>query len=278
MPSPIRLAALAALLLPLAAAAVHDDAAAAVPDRDARRCSRGQLPPLPPVMPEVTLLVAVPLPDTVLAGAGGVRYTLRAGHAGRPDGDRPVHGQRFRVDDVRGAASTELERIFATTGSRDVVLVPWDYDAACFASLWGSSFRWLEGDDEVFLALALRPRAQWAAGRPTFDVHAAGLAPYGHARYAKLHGRAAIGRDDMLTPGELLELLTSFPLALWERGRTTREGVLARWRDAHPALARKYPANLLASDIGIEPASPNWRPLGPPSSRQPMRSTLAPPR
>src|SRR5687768_4799114 len=77
--------------------------------------------------------IAMPMADTVFAGAGSVRYVVAPGHSG-PAGARAVFGQVVSVERIGGLASRTLRQPV-----RRVVLVPWDYGADCTPTPWTKS-------------------------------------------------------------------------------------------------------------------------------------------
>jgi hypothetical protein len=202
--------------------------------------------PLPPAAEGATYFTAVALGDTVLAGAGPVKYEVGKGHFGKASGDRPVYGQLFRVDSLAGADAGEIARAFAAAGRRTVVLVPWDYSPSCATVLWGGSARWITRPDAAFFELRLRARDQWAGGLPTFDVFHAGHEPYGHQTWRMSRDEFSPAR--MLTPAELFALYRAVPQSL-RADRDAQAKAMERWLAAHANLTEKYPADFLPGII-----------------------------
>lgn len=184
--------------------------------------------------PEATYFVGSALPDTVLAGAGEVEPS--EGASGLPGA---VYGQVVRVMQVDGPGRDTLHSVFAGSGSRDVVLVPWGHDTACEPAYWDESARWIGLEREVFFETHLRPERLWAAGYPTLDVYFAGrLVPYPQGW--DYEGTEAAHR---LTPAEYFSLYAGLPPAR-TRGDLDWAGVLravTSWVDQHPGSAERFP-------------------------------------
>jgi hypothetical protein len=111
--------------------------------------------------PDAAFFLAVPMSDTVLAGAGDLQLGRGGGHTG-PGVRAQIFGQRVRVIAVSGAGATEV--------AREVVLVPWDFDAACYPVPWASSARWLTGSDTVLIRARRRGAAHRGASVEAYDV------------------------------------------------------------------------------------------------------------
>ena len=193
-----------------------------------------------------THFVATALADTVLAGPGSVRPSDQEGHSG-PAHARPVHGQLMRIDTLGGANSEAVRAAAARSGTRDVVVVPWDYDPGCMPTYWSPSARWVEPGLTGFYTVRARPTSEWVGGRPTFDAFAAALEPYPHRRIflAGYDGTGAFRRRASLTPVEMFSLYQALP----PQGARTASGdsadlaPLRAWAAAHPELAIKHPAD-----------------------------------
>jgi hypothetical protein len=192
-----------------------------------------------------TFFVGVGAPDTVLAGRGSTRVGGGPGHWGRGT-ERPIFGQVVRVGHhLGGAASSALERAFSKTGTREVVIVPWDYAPDCEPVPWGRSARWVDSTQSGFFRVRPRPESQWVDGRPVLDAYWADLQPYPHGLFFQhgYRGTSALKTGPSLTPEEYFGLYAALP----DQVQAARESdsaltALAAWERAHPELAGKYPA------------------------------------
>lgn len=237
----LRLLGIPALLLALAPA-------------DARACSLSGFPTVQ--WPRGAHMIATVQPDTVEAGPGGVRYVVGPGHYG-PAVDRAIHGQVVEVERIGGMAARELG-----PSVKRVVLVPWDYGADCTPTPWARSARWVAPGTRGLFTATLRDRAHWAGGLPTFDVHAAGNDPFpqpdGDYDYD--------GEPDSLLSIEeyfsVLELLPSIARADSSAEEAFRP--LFRWAEAHPELARRYPARGMLSFARGDIAYDRLKSISPP--------------
>src|SRR5687767_985019 len=90
-----------------------------------------------------TYFVGVALRDTVVAGLGDVKPTAHEGHCGRGE-KRAVYGQLVRIDTLGGAHADLVRQTLTRRRSRDVVVVPWDYDPGCEPTYWSGSARWVK--------------------------------------------------------------------------------------------------------------------------------------
>jgi len=130
-----------------------------------------------------------------------------------------------------------------------VVLVPWIYGSDCKPFEWNESKPWTPPNRVAFYTGALRQPDKWIDKLPTFDVFSAWSQPV----YAGDDDRrAAITRPKpYLTVEEFLDLYVLVPTfeELQERlGPNKNPAVVERleaWAAAHPALAKRYPANEL---------------------------------
>jgi hypothetical protein len=177
--------------------------------------------------------------DTVLAGAGSIRYATEGGHYG-PGRARPIYGQIIRVDRVDRAAPAALRQAFER-GHRSVVLVPWDYAADCERVPWNRSARWLPAGTVGMFNGALRDRAHWVDGRPTLDVTPeVAVYPPAPAMHSRLEHH---GRGQLLSAEELFALYELLPDD--DRVHAAPDSAIApvlRWAGANPDLARRPPA------------------------------------
>jgi hypothetical protein len=193
----------------------------------------------------VTYLVGTATPDTLAAGLGSARPSADPGHwgAGRP---RPVFGQVIRVDRLGGADSALLERAFARLGTREVVVVPWDYGPDCSPVIWGRSFRWVEGGAPGFYRLRARPERESAGGRPVLDAFRADLEPYPHGIFFQrgYRGTHVVRTGPALTPAEYFTFYSGLPSSALAREKPQEaRAMLEELQGRHPELTTKYPAN-----------------------------------
>lgn len=128
-----------------------------------------------------------------------------------------------------------------------VVLVPWIYGADCKPFEWNEPKPWTPPNRVAFYTGALRPRDKWIDKLPTFDVYNAWAQPV----YAGDDGTRSTRPKPYLTMEEFLDLYALVPTfqELEERlGPNKKPAVVERleaWAAAHPALAKRYPANEL---------------------------------
>jgi hypothetical protein len=166
-----------------------------------------------------------------------------------------VYGQVIGVERLAGAARETVERAFQRLGRREIVVVPWGYDAGCDPVPWGGSARWVTTDAPGFYTLRLRPRSEWAGERPTFDAFAADLEPYPHGRFFArgYRGTAAVRTGPSLTPEEYFSLYAALPdhetLRDPVRARASAIEALDAWEQAYPEAARKYPAPQILGSV-----------------------------
>ena len=174
--------------------------------------------------------------DTVLAGAGAVRYRMGEGHHGPGYGQaRPIHGQVVEV-----AQLDARTRGMLPAGTTRAVIVPWDYGADCAPTLWANSFRWAAPGAAGLFVAELRDRAHWAVDLPTLDVHEPSWFPYpGRMKALRRFG-------DYMTPLTAVELLGLYEVTPTneERERDFAAAVapVVAWARRHPELARREPA------------------------------------
>jgi hypothetical protein len=204
--------------------------------------------------PGAVAFIGVGEPDTVLAGPGAVQYSTEPGHFG-PGTQRAIYGQVVRVDRAERQLPDAFRKAIAE-GDRTVVLVPWDYGADCRRVPWNRSARWLPpGSGGAFVAV-MRDRAQWAAGRPTFDVIpeiALYPAAFAHQRRF-MSARHEVSADDFLTLYELLPDYRSLIAA-----PDSAIAPLARWAQANPDRAAKLPIIPLISFMRWEARMEHYR-------------------
>jgi hypothetical protein len=225
--------------------------AAGQPAATANLCS---LIPFPGIRDRrATYFVATALADTVLAGENGVHPDSNGGHWG-PGSARAVYGQVVHVDTLGGVSEAALDQLLEERQSRDVVVVPWDYDPACRTTYWSSSARWTDSGLVGFYAVRLRDEKGWADGRPTFDAFAADLTPYPHGPFYRAGhmGTDALRSRPSLDAREYFSLYAALPVDMREGDSATLAPV-RRWAAAHPALAGKYPADEILEMLELRP-------------------------
>jgi hypothetical protein len=160
-----------------------------------------------------------------------------------PAGEKAHWGQLVRLERVGGNGSDEL-RAARADGVEEAVLVPWGYRADCQPIAWDMSARWISPGASGFFTAMLRPRAQWAGNRPTFDVAAAWHQPYPHGQFLQ-YDRPDPREDTLphLTPAEYFDLYEALPAgAVYRTNREQAATSVRAWARAHPDLAGRYPA------------------------------------
>lgn len=199
-----------------------------------------------------THFLATALPDTVDSGrAGPPRAPLEAMSASTPPGmervprpgEKAYWGQLVRLERVGGNGNDELRAALAG-GRNEAVLVPWGYRADCAPIAWDASARWIAPGASGFFTAMLRPRAQWAGERPTFDVATAWHQPYPHGQFLQ-YDRPEPGADSLphLTAAEYFELYEALPhAAAYRTDRAQAATSVRAWASANPDLVRRYPA------------------------------------
>jgi hypothetical protein len=196
-----------------------------------------------------TYLLGSALPDTVAAGPGRVRPSREGGHWGA-GGPRAIYGQVVRVDRFGGKDSATIAQAFARQGSREVVIVPWDYGPDCAEVVWSRSARWVTTDAPGFYRLVPRPQSEWVNGRPVLDAFMADLGPYPHALFYEnsFRGAGAARGPQALTAAELFAFYVALPSGDDARLRPDRARLmLDTWERANEDLAAKYPASVSLS-------------------------------
>jgi hypothetical protein len=186
-----------------------------------------------------TYFLAIPHSDTVPASLGNIAPSTHGGHSG-PGKPRAVHGQVMRLDTVGGKQDTTVRRAFARNGTREVVIVPWDYDPGCETTYWDGTARWAEPGLVGFYSVNLREREHWSGDRPTFDAFLAAAKPYPHGQFFRrgYRGTDALQTRASLNAREMFSLYGALPAG--GRGVTAP---LAQWRAQNPELALRYPAD-----------------------------------
>jgi hypothetical protein len=123
-----------------------------------------------------------------------------------------------------------------------VVLVPWIYGSDCKPFEWNEPKPWTPPNRVAFYTGALRPPDKWIDKRPTFDVYQAWAQPV----YAGDDDKRSSMPKPYLTVQEFLNLYVLVPT--FDELQNKTPGVVERikaWTAAHPALAKRYPADYL---------------------------------
>jgi hypothetical protein len=156
-----------------------------------------------------------------------------------------VYGQLVRIDTLGGANAQLLRDAMSRLESRDVLVVPWDYDPGCEPTSWSGSARWVEAGLVGFYEVKLRSQKQWAGSRPTFDAFTADLEPYPHGPFFRegFRGTDALRTRFSLDARAMFRLYEVLPIwGEWEVDAPVLES-MERWARENPELARKYPAD-----------------------------------
>lgn len=189
-----------------------------------------------------TYFVGRAQPETVRVGPSGARTEPALGNLGGST-TIPAFGQVVRVERVAGNDSTALERTFTRLASRDVVVVPWDYDPACAPLPWRQGALWVRDTSVGFYRVRTRPESLWVGGRPVADAFHAAYEPYPHGRHQEAGSRVAGGRRPWLTPDEYFDLVAVLPTgSRLARDRIGAARALDDWEHRHPELVGRYPA------------------------------------
>ena len=203
----------------------------------------------------LTHAVVIPTPDTLEAGARGVReleLTFWESLREKLFGSQ-VHGQVASIVLQGGPGSQQLEEAFAARDSRQVLLVPWtlDGDGSCDPAPWHRSYRWLRPDSAFFVVGVRRAPRYWKNGRPVIDIPPFQYVYPGpwfddlDALEVSLPGedpedvRAMLAGLDPspLSPLEFFSLYEAMPT--WEEAENEPQRVeqrLRRWEAEHPEL------------------------------------------
>jgi hypothetical protein len=191
-----------------------------------------------------TYFVGSATPDTIATGRGATKPSTDGGHWGRGL-DRAVFGQVVRVERLGGKDSAAIEHAFGRLGSREVVLVPWDYAPDCEPVLWSRGARWAATDTAGFYRATIRPPSEWLNGRPVLDVFRADIEPYPHALFFQrgYRGTGLARTSDALTPAEYFAFYAASPTELDARERPANAlATLEQWIRDNPRIATRYPA------------------------------------
>lgn len=195
--------------------------------------------------PSGVYFIGTALGDTVAVGQGSVKLGEGSGHYGNGTA-RPFYGQVVAVEQIgepwRNSLPNQVSRM---------VLVPWDYDAACHPVPWTLSTRWVSPGTRGVYHAALRSKEYWVDGIPTLDVFAPEFAPYPSGpgyRWEREQAR----REDSLTFHELdaehyLDLVGRLPSAAGlSKDAVGAATPVREWVAEHPDLAGAWPATRLA--------------------------------
>ena len=202
-------------------------------------CSLGRMGP---VMQSDTsgYAIAEVRPDSILDGL--YYYAFRRPTKDSPAGGvnpRPVYGQIAQLHSVEPRGWQRMP------ANGRVVLVWWGLGAMCERALPLRAIE-LRAGEQVFIAASLlRPRADWIAALPTFDVEAVhrlyGLIYYESLARASLHNVAT--PPALMSAREYAGFYARLPVrSLFERNTAVALDQLILWADANPDLARKHPA------------------------------------
>jgi hypothetical protein len=137
-----------------------------------------------------------------------------------------------------------VEAAFRAAGTREVVLVPWEFDAGCRPAAWRGGARWAELGTPGFYVATLRARAHWAGGRPTFDVYFAGRYPYPTGSYFRSAPAGALSASEYF---DLYAALPSSRTPYPQRNDAARR--LWGWARANAAVAAKHPAAAILAEV-----------------------------
>jgi hypothetical protein len=191
--------------------------------------------------------VAAPGPDSAMAGMGATRLGMfpEAPRPGAPP-RRPVFGQVATLQRLGGRDTAVIEAAFRAAGSREVVLVPWGFDAGCRPAVWTGSSRFAALGHPGFYVARLRERAHWAGPRPTFDVYFAGRYPYPTGSFF----RGTPPGTSVMTAAEYFDLYEALPSSrtpMAQRQQAARR--LWGWARANPGAASKAPATHVLAEV-----------------------------
>ena len=176
--------------------------------------------------------IGTALADTVQTGPGDIKYEVAGGHFG-PARDRVIFGQRVSVEQLSAA-----ERRLLPGNTREMILVPWDYDAACQPTPWSRSARWIPSGTRGIYNARLRAPSHWVRGVPTLDVMAPGGIPYtGHVASTRTNGAPLLSIEELFSIAQLVPDPDSQRI---DAERATRP--LREWAQQRPELAEREPA------------------------------------
>lgn len=188
------------------------------------------------------------LADTVYAGPGTVAITGEGpGHAG-PGGPGAFRGQLVQVERLEPRAPKEFAQAVRASGGQ-VVLVAWDYDAACQRLPRMARADWIRAGTRGLYQGTLRTRQEWAGRLPTLDVFAPEFVPYPSP--PGLHRQPNDATRPWASAEELFDFVAAVPTArpgASERGIEELNDWLRRWAREHPRLALLQP---IAEEIGM---------------------------
>jgi hypothetical protein len=188
--------------------------------------------------------IGTPESDTILAGAGSVKYETSLGDS--TASSRGIYGQLVRVSKTSRWPAADRKALERSGG--EVVLVPWEVSSLCgpVKSQW-TARAFTPGVTGLYFDLAPRARAHWVGGRPTFDF-VLSKSPYTsiaeNGAGSHIDSRGAT-REQWLTPDQLLELYETLPLA---GSRAGSYAPLLTWVRTHSVLAQRPPVPGIVED------------------------------
>lgn len=210
----------------------------------ALRCSKRPFPM--PKGDQTSFFVGTITTDSLHVGPGAIEVNgSGAGHS--PARTRESRYMGLVVSVERGHSRHPA---FPADGG-SLVLVPWDYDAACRTLPWRGPAQFLPPGHRGFFEVSLRDRAHWVEGRPTADVFNVGVAGYpGPGRTGAVLA-VDPGGDDPLTPDQLLAIYEAAPWRsdVEERGPEAL-GPIRSWAEhADSAVATSVTVTLMVRSI-----------------------------
>jgi hypothetical protein len=194
--------------------------------------------------------IGTPESDTILAGAGGLKYETSV--ADSTAGSRGIYGQLVRVSKTSHWPAADRKALERSGG--EVVLVRWEVSSLCgpVKPQW-TARAFTPGVTGLYFDLAPRTRAYWVGGRPTFDF-VLSKSPYTsiaeNGAGSRIDSRGAT-REQWLTPAELLELYETLPFAGSLAGTDTtysEYAPLLTWVRNHSVLAQRPPVPGIVED------------------------------
>jgi len=203
----------------------------------APRCSRAYFPSRR--APDLVWFLGRALPDTLYAGPGPVRTSGEGpGHAG-PFGTGAFRGQLVSVERLDPQAERQLGSALRAAGNR-VVLVAWDYDAACRRMARVARADWIRPGTGGLYEGVLRPREFWAGDLPTLDVFTPELVPYPSGPGLAIR-RFRDSTIQSASAEQMFEYLSAMPSGLRLNDIDGWDAWLQRWARDHAELAGLSP-------------------------------------
>ncbi len=178
--------------------------------------------------------------DTVFTGPGATVAAAGRGHYSRST-QRAIYGQYVRLTQIDG---TDIP--VAVRNADTVIVVPWDYDAACDPVPWGGSAAWLPPDSLRFFYPKLRDRDGWVGSVPTFDAFLPGVDVFPSFRpeVPPIQSGVPPGRREVTAASaeSLFAFFQSIPaLTDYREVSDSAFNQLQEWAAAHPALTLTSP-------------------------------------